>query len=459
MEDWGSTSQTNTLCTNLFKTINLKCKKTKDGFIKKAKDKSVKIKKMLKEKVIKGSKFLSGDANKPPEKIFTKKVKVQHNENIENKKTKNFPNKSVSEPFTQKILSKKQKIKVINDIAKSGTNDTLNLSKSQKKKLKKKNNKLRNNEAINQTDVKIKKNKNNQKLPNSAEDNENYEKSTGSQNIGEKLKIKLKKKGNDHENLMNNTENTLEDTKMSKTMKRKLKKNLNIIEDDGAKMSKTLKRKLKKQKQLQKIGEVISEEVKTESGKLTKSQKKKLKMQKKLQETGNSNQSKDDTSKLTKSQKKKLKKQKQLQKAEMDTSEEAKANSIKLTKSQKKKLKRQKNIEEHKDDEKETSSKIAKKINILKDIISTAPKEEEEPLLGKKVKKELNLREKMLEQLKSARFRMLNEEIYTNNGADAMKYFKKNPEEFQIYHEGYRQQVSKWPINPVDVIIKNIKKM
>ncbi|XP_022900559.2 ribosomal RNA-processing protein 8 [Onthophagus taurus] len=71
----------------------------------------------------------------------------------------------------------------------------------------------------------------------------------------------------------------------------------------------------------------------------------------------------------------------------------------------------------------------------------------------------LSLRERMMERLKSSRFRYINEELYTIEGKSAKDMFKKDPKAFQAYHEGYRQQVNKWPINPLDVIIKSIKKM
>ena len=39
-----------------------------------------------------------------------------------------------------------------------------------------------------------------------------------------------------------------------------------------------------------------------------------------------------------------------------------------------------------------------------------------------------------------------------------MKLFKEDPRLFQDYHEGYRQQVEKWPKNPLDVLIDELKK-
>ncbi|KAI1473822.1 methyltransferase-domain-containing protein [Daldinia eschscholtzii] len=63
----------------------------------------------------------------------------------------------------------------------------------------------------------------------------------------------------------------------------------------------------------------------------------------------------------------------------------------------------------------------------------------------------------MREKLVSARFRHLNETLYTKPSADAFKLFQESPEMFQEYHEGFRRQVDVWPENPVEGYIKDIK--
>lgn len=65
----------------------------------------------------------------------------------------------------------------------------------------------------------------------------------------------------------------------------------------------------------------------------------------------------------------------------------------------------------------------------------------------------------MMEKLKAARFRYINEQIYTNRGKDMQNFFKNDSEAFKAYHSGYRQQVERWPLNPVDIIIKRIHKL
>ncbi|XP_041973172.1 ribosomal RNA-processing protein 8 [Aricia agestis] len=69
------------------------------------------------------------------------------------------------------------------------------------------------------------------------------------------------------------------------------------------------------------------------------------------------------------------------------------------------------------------------------------------------------LRERMLEKLNAAKFRFLNEKLYTSSGSEAQKLFQEDPTAFQTYHQGYQQQVKKWPVNPLDVVVKRIKNL
>ena len=56
-------------------------------------------------------------------------------------------------------------------------------------------------------------------------------------------------------------------------------------------------------------------------------------------------------------------------------------------------------------------------------------------------------------KLSGARFRQLNELLYTCGSGDAWKYFCENGADFEHYHSGWRsQQQSGWKIRPVDVI-------
>ncbi|RYO94109.1 hypothetical protein DL766_000855 [Monosporascus sp. MC13-8B] len=63
----------------------------------------------------------------------------------------------------------------------------------------------------------------------------------------------------------------------------------------------------------------------------------------------------------------------------------------------------------------------------------------------------------MREKLISARFRHLNETLYTRPSAEAFQLFQESPEMFQEYHEGFRRQVEVWPENPVDSYIAEVQ--
>ncbi|KAJ9086132.1 25S rRNA (adenine645-N1)-methyltransferase [Entomophthora muscae] len=67
------------------------------------------------------------------------------------------------------------------------------------------------------------------------------------------------------------------------------------------------------------------------------------------------------------------------------------------------------------------------------------------------------LQQKMNKQLQGAKFRMINEMLYTMPGDQAFKKFQKDPDMFEEYHSGFRTQVESWPANPVDVFIKHFK--
>uniref|UniRef100_A0A914X8M6 Ribosomal RNA-processing protein 8 n=1 Tax=Plectus sambesii TaxID=2011161 RepID=A0A914X8M6_9BILA len=69
----------------------------------------------------------------------------------------------------------------------------------------------------------------------------------------------------------------------------------------------------------------------------------------------------------------------------------------------------------------------------------------------------LSSKEESIERLEGARFRYINEQLYTMSGKDAVDFFQQDPEAFQLYHDGYKKQVKKWPGNPLDTIINWLK--
>lgn len=68
------------------------------------------------------------------------------------------------------------------------------------------------------------------------------------------------------------------------------------------------------------------------------------------------------------------------------------------------------------------------------------------------------LQTKFAKKLEGARFRQINEQLYTTTGETSFRTFQEDPNLFRIYHEGFREQASHWPQNPLDTIIQWIKK-
>lgn len=68
------------------------------------------------------------------------------------------------------------------------------------------------------------------------------------------------------------------------------------------------------------------------------------------------------------------------------------------------------------------------------------------------------LRSRMEKRLQSARFRYINELLYTSTSGEAKRIFMQDPDAIRIYHRGYTEQVKHWPANPVDSIISYIQK-
>ncbi len=67
------------------------------------------------------------------------------------------------------------------------------------------------------------------------------------------------------------------------------------------------------------------------------------------------------------------------------------------------------------------------------------------------------LQASMRSKLTSARFRHLNQTLYTTPSTTSISLFEQNPSMFADYHAGFRQQVSVWPSNPVDGYISILK--
>ena len=66
------------------------------------------------------------------------------------------------------------------------------------------------------------------------------------------------------------------------------------------------------------------------------------------------------------------------------------------------------------------------------------------------------LQQKFAKKLEGSRFRVINEKLYSTSGHESFEEFQKEPNLFNIYHQGFREQASHWPENPLDKIIESI---
>lgn len=67
------------------------------------------------------------------------------------------------------------------------------------------------------------------------------------------------------------------------------------------------------------------------------------------------------------------------------------------------------------------------------------------------------LRARMAQRLDGARFRYLNEQLYSTPSSAAQRLFQEDPEAFLLYHRGFQSQVKKWPLHPVDRIARDLR--
>jgi hypothetical protein len=69
------------------------------------------------------------------------------------------------------------------------------------------------------------------------------------------------------------------------------------------------------------------------------------------------------------------------------------------------------------------------------------------------------LQQKMQKKLQGSQFRWINEQLYTTESTKSFVLFQKQPELFDLYHQGFASQVEQWPVNPVDIFIEEIGTM
>ncbi|XP_016072766.1 PREDICTED: ribosomal RNA-processing protein 8 [Miniopterus natalensis] len=96
--------------------------------------------------------------------------------------------------------------------------------------------------------------------------------------------------------------------------------------------------------------------------------------------------------------------------------------------------------------------------------LTTAPTEETEETEGPPAPTQDSLearagalRARMAQRLDGARFRYLNEQLYSGPSSAAQRLFQEDPEAFLLYHRGFQSQVKKWPLQPVDRIARDLR--
>lgn len=96
----------------------------------------------------------------------------------------------------------------------------------------------------------------------------------------------------------------------------------------------------------------------------------------------------------------------------------------------------------------ENSTKPKKGFQKVKDMLKKKPETMDQQ--SEQIKK-------LQQKLNAAKFRYLNEKLYKESGDKSFNYFQSDKASFKVYHEGFQDQVKKWPINPLDKIIEYVR--
>ena len=62
-------------------------------------------------------------------------------------------------------------------------------------------------------------------------------------------------------------------------------------------------------------------------------------------------------------------------------------------------------------------------------------------------------------KLCASRFRYLNEQLYCQEGSASSSMFRSDPSLFSSYHTGYQIQAKQWPMDPLNIVIADIRKL
>ncbi|XP_054829249.1 ribosomal RNA-processing protein 8 [Eublepharis macularius] len=68
-----------------------------------------------------------------------------------------------------------------------------------------------------------------------------------------------------------------------------------------------------------------------------------------------------------------------------------------------------------------------------------------------------SLRLRLEERLEAARFRYLNQQLYSRPSREAARLFQEDPAAFAVYHRGFARQVARWPEKPVQRFVRYLR--
>ena len=106
---------------------------------------------------------------------------------------------------------------------------------------------------------------------------------------------------------------------------------------------------------------------------------------------------------------------------------------------------------------KEGVHSIEKSVKKKKEMLHRSLKVNE--VMPKSGGKSSSLLARLQTKAKGAKFRWINEQLYTHSGEESLQMIKNDESLFDIYHQGFREQVTRWPMVPVDLFIRVLKKL
>ncbi|XP_048350838.1 ribosomal RNA-processing protein 8 [Sphaerodactylus townsendi] len=68
------------------------------------------------------------------------------------------------------------------------------------------------------------------------------------------------------------------------------------------------------------------------------------------------------------------------------------------------------------------------------------------------------VRRRLEQRLDSARFRYLNQQLYSRPSRQAARLFQQDPEAFAAYHRGFAQQLARWPDRPLQRFVRYLRR-